>query len=264
MSYAPEGWLSSPNRGAFMTGRFSPAMNLARLFRDTLVLLVRARRQPGQVVEQMFIIGNKSVLFITVTIGFLGMISVFQVAVQVQKILPDFSMLGAAYLQMMIREFGPSITALMVATRVGSGIAAEIGSMVVTEQVDALRMCNAEPINYLIVPRFVASGVMMVCLTIYAILVAEISGMLTGLLMFQIHPLTFISLRLVVWQDVFSGLIKALACGLAVPVIAAQAGLEATGGSEGVGWATTRAVVNGSFAVVLLDFILSGLTFMLY
>ena len=251
-------------RATWLTGTLEPGLALLRLARATLVHIVTSRREPGSVALQMYAIGNQSVVFITVTIGFLGMILVYQVATQVEKILPDFSMIGPAFLQVMIKEFAPTISGMMIATRVGSGIAAEIGSMVVTEQVDALRMCNADPVNYLVVPRFLASGVMMVCLTIYAVFVGECTGMLTGYLGFGIHPLTFLSLQMVQAGDVVSGLAKSFAYGCAIPLIAGQAGLEATGGSEGVGWATTRSVVNASFAVVLLDFIISGIIFAIF
>ena len=236
----------------------APARQFLVLVRDTLVQIGSARREKGAIILQMYAMGVQSLVFITVTIGFLGMILVYQVATQVEKILPDFSMIGPAFLQIMIKEFAPTIAGMMIATRVGSGIAAEIGSMVVTEQVDALRMCNADPVNYLIVPRFLAAGAMMICLTIYATLIGEITGMMTGYLGFGIHPLTFLSIQLVKAGDIVSGVTKAFAYGCAIPLIAGQAGLEATGGSEGVGWATTRAVVNASFAVVVLDFVISG------
>ena len=235
-----------------------------RLTRDTLYFVFAGNRPRGAVARQMFAIGNQSVPFITVTLGFLGMILVYQVATQVQRILPDFSMLGAAFTQIMVKEFAPTIAGMMIATRVGSGIAAEIGSMVVTEQVDALRMSNAHPVAYLVTPRFLAAGPMMICLTIYGVLVAEITGMLTGLVGFGIHPLTFLSLRLVHGEDVLSGLLKAFAYGCVIPLIAGQAGLEARGGSEGVGQATTRAVVNASFAVIVLDFVLSGVIYAVF
>jgi len=249
---APPAWLK------WLRETLTPARQFLLLCRDTLVQIGSARREQGAIVQQMYAMGVQSLLFITVTIGFLGMILVYQVATQVEKILPDFSMIGAAFIQIMIKEFAPTIAGMMIATRVGSGIAAEIGSMVVTEQVDALRMCNADPVNYLIVPRFLAAGAMMICLTIYATLIGEITGMLTGYLGFGIHPLTFLSIQLVKAGDIVSGVTKAFAYGCAIPLIAGQAGLEATGGSEGVGWATTRAVVNASFAVVLLDFVISG------
>lgn len=242
----------------------APFVRLGLLTRDTLLAVARGRRRPGATLEQMHAIGNRSVVFITVTIGFLGMILVYQVANQVQAILPDFSMIGPAFLEVLIKEFAPTISGLMIATRVGSGIAAEIGSMVVTEQVDALRMSNADPIEYLIVPRLIASGLMMICLTIYAVLVGETTGMLTGWLGFGIPPLTFLSTSMVSAEGIVSGLLKAFCYGSAIPLIAGQAGLEASGGSEGVGQATTRAVVNASFAVVVLDFLLSGLIFAIF
>ncbi len=242
----------------------TPFVRLLALARDTVVAVARGRGSPGATLAQMYAIGNRSVLFITVTIGFLGMILVYQVATQVQAILPDFSMIGPAFLEVLIKEFAPTISGLMIATRVGSGIAAEIGSMVVTEQVDALRMSNADPVEYLIAPRFVACGLMMVCLTIYAVLVGETTGMLTGWLGFGIHPMTFLSTRMVSTEGIVSGLLKAFCYGLTIPLIAGQAGLEASGGSEGVGHATTRAVVNASFAVVVLDFLLSGLIFAIF
>lgn len=252
------------HKPTLLEAALAPVIGFLRLTKSTLWHMVRSKREAGATAGQMYAIGNQSVLFITVTIGFLGMILVYQVATQVEKILPDFSMIGPAFLQIMIKEFAATISGLMIATRVGSGIAAEIGSMVVTEQVDALRMCNADPVNYLIVPRFMASGLMMVCLTIYAVLVGESTGMLTGYFGFGIHPLTFLSIQMVTKGDIISGLAKAFAYGCAIPLIAGQAGLEATGGSEGVGWATTRSVVNASFAVVVLDFVISGAIFAIF
>ena len=226
---------------------------------QTFSAIVTFRWRMPEVWRQMYIIGNQSLVFITVTLGFLGLITTYQTALQIQQIIPDFTMLGAAFLQLLIREFGPTIAGLMIATRVGSGIAAEIGSMVVTEQVDALRMCNADPVRYLIVPRTVACAWMVLMLSIYGVFVAMLAGMLIGNAVFGINFETFWNLALVESSDLIIGVIKALAYGTAIPVIAAQAGLETTGGSEGVGWATTRAVVNTSFAVIVLDFIISAI-----
>lgn len=231
------------------------------LFRLTLVYLFRGQRRPRLALEQMYIIGNRSMVFIAVTLGFLGMISIFQVSMQIQQVVPDFSMVGAAFLKVMIREFGPTVAGLMVATRTGSGIAAEIGSMVVTEQVDALRMSNADPVDYLVKPRFVACASMLLVLTVFGVLVATLTGMLMGYYGFGIPPDTFLNLRLVGWRDIVVGAWKAFAYGCAIPIIASHAGLNATGGSEGVGWATTRAVVNASFAVIVLDLLISGFSY---
>jgi phospholipid/cholesterol/gamma-HCH transport system permease protein len=220
------------------------------------------RRHKRQFIEQLFEMGNRSLLFITVTLGTLGMISVFQVLIQVERILPEYSVVGPAFMLTMVREFGPTIAGLMIATRVGSGIAAEIGSMVVTEQVDALRMCNAEPIDYLVAPRFAACLIQTILLTMYGGVVGALAGGMVANLVWGIPYEVFFVVENVGYGDFLSGFLKAAAYGMAIPIAAAQAGLETAGGSEGVGTATTRAVVNASFCVVVLDFILSGFSFL--
>ena len=133
--------------------------------------------------------------------------------------------------------------------------------MVVTEQVDAMRMSAAPPVEYLIVPRFLACAVMMVVLVIYAVLVCYLAGMFTALYAFNLNPRTFYNLGFVGWADVAVCLVKALAYGVTIPIVAGYTGLSTHGGSAGVGWATTRSVVNCSLSVVLIDFALSGLSY---
>ncbi|MBW2457193.1 MAG: ABC transporter permease, partial [Deltaproteobacteria bacterium] len=128
------------------------ARELYSVFVRTLYYCVRGRREPGAVAYYMYEIGNRSLFFLTVVMGFIGMIMVFQAGTQTLRVLPDLTLLGATYLELLIRDLAASIGALMLATRVGAGIAAEIGSMVVTEQVDALKMSAADPIDYLIKP----------------------------------------------------------------------------------------------------------------
>ncbi len=239
-------------------------LEIGAVFVRTLYYCFRGRSDFGAVVRQMFEIGNRSVVFLTVVMGFIGMILVLQAGLQVKRILPEFSTVGAAYLELLIRDLAASIGALMLATRVGAGIAAEIGSMVVTEQVDALRMCAADPIDYLIKPRFLASLVMTVVLVIWAAGVAMLTGMLTAYMMFDINPRTFFDLGLIDTGDLVVGLAKCVAYGAAIPIVAGHSGLTTHGGSEGVGWATTRAVVNSSLAVIVLDLILSALGYVIF
>ena len=125
-------------------------------------------------------------------------------------------------------------------------------------RVDALRMCGVDPVRYLVVPRFLASVIMTPVLTILAIAVAMLAGMLTAHLSFHVNPAVFLDASHVRFGDVALGLIKSLCYGAAIPVVAGACGLRARGGSEGVGQATTRAVIGASFAVILLDFALSG------
>jgi phospholipid/cholesterol/gamma-HCH transport system permease protein len=237
---------------------------LFSVFVQTLYYCVRGRPDTRAVLNQMFEIGNRSLVFLTVVMGFIGMILVLQGGLQLSRIIPEFSLVGATYMELMIRDLSASIGALMLATRVGAGIAAEIGSMVVTEQIDALRMCAADPIDYLIKPRFVASIVMTVCLIIWVTAVAFITGGLTGYVMFDIQPRTFFNLQLIDKGDLIICLAKCLAYGAAIPIVSAHSGLTTHGGSEGVGWATTRAVVNTSLAIIVLDLILSALGYLIF
>jgi len=225
---------------------------------------VKGRRERGAVVAQMYAVGNQSLFFLSVVMGFIGMIMVFQAGVQTKRVIPDLTMLGATYLELLVRDLAASIGALMLATRVGAGIAAEIGSMVVTEQVDALRMCAADPIDYLIKPRFLASLVMTTVLIVWGATVAFLSGMVTAYAMFDVSPQTFFNVQLVDAGDLTVGLAKCVAYGAAVPIVAGHSGLSTFGGSEGVGWATTRAVVNASLAVIVLDMIISAAGYLVF
>ncbi len=250
--------------GAQALSLLHTARELYSVFVRTLYYCVRGRREPGAVLAQMYEIGNKSVFFLTVVMGFIGMIMVYQAGLQTKRVVPDLQMLGATYLELLVRDLAASIGALMLATRVGAGIAAEIGSMVVTEQVDALRMCAADPIDYLIKPRFIASIVMTSCLIVWSATVAFLAGMVTAYTMFDLRPETFFNVSLVDAGDLSIGLAKCLAYGAAIPVVAGHSGLSTFGGSEGVGWATTRAVVNSSLAVIMLNLIISAAGFLVF
>ena len=237
---------------------------LYSVFVRTLYYTFRGRREKGALAKQMHEIGNRSVVFLSVTMGFIGMILVYQAGLQAKRVVPDYTMLGATYLELLVRDFAASIGALMLATRVGAGIAAEIGSMVVTEQIDALRMCAADPIDFLIVPRFLASMVMTLCLIVWSGTVAFVAGAITAYVAFEVPLQTFFNMQLVDVGDLSIGLAKCIAYGAAIPVVSGYCGLSTFGGSEGVGWATTRAVVNTSLAIIILNFFISGAGFLIF
>ena len=212
----------------------------------------------------MYVVGNKSLLFISITMGFLGMVMVIQSGQQINRITGDLSQLGPQFLRLFIQEFAPTITALMLATRVGAGIAAEVGSMKVTEQIDALRLSGITPTSYLIAPRLVACLSMGFVLTVIAIVIAFSAGGVTAWSVFGLNPTVFFDSSMVKTYDLVIGACKALSYGLAIPIISGFCGLEARGGSEGVGTATTSAVIGSSFAVLLIDFIISGIGFSVF
>ena len=250
--------------GALVFDLAASGRQLYAIFVQTLYYIARGTRQPGAIARQCYEIGNRSLIFLSVVQGFLGMIIVYQAGIQTRRVVPDLSLLGATFLELLVKELGPSICALMLATRVGAGIAAEIGSMVVTEQVDALRMCGVDPIDYLIKPRFVASLIMTLVVTVLSGCVAYVSGMWTAGVFFQISTETFINLSLVDHGDLIVGLVKCVAYGAAIPIVSGYCGLSTFGGSEGVGWATTRAVVNSSLAIIILNFFISGAGYLVF
>lgn len=237
-------------------------LELAKVFALTFYYTVRTRWVGSSIVKQMHEVGNRSLVFVILTLGFLGAIFNAQAGFQAKRVIGDTSMLGLSFLPLLIRQLGPTITGLMVATRVGTGIAAEIGSMVVTEQVDALRMSRAQPVDYLVKPRFIACIVMLPVLTLIGILSAIGGGLLTAQSAFQVNPSTYLNFDATRGKDLAEGMLKALAFGAVIPVIAGHAGFGARGGSEGVGWATTRAVVASSLAVIFLDFLIGGAFFL--
>lgn len=250
--------------GAGALGLVSAMSRLLYVFRRTLYFSLNGAPQPGQVAKYMYIIGNQSLVFLSVVMGFIGMIVVYQGGIQLLRVIPDMSQLGSTYLELLVKDLAATICALMLATRVGAGIAAEVGSMVVTEQVDALRMCAADPIDYLIRPRFLASLVMTVVLVVVAGAIAAVTGMVTAEVFFNVRPSMFLDFGQVDAGDIVLGLIKALAYGAAIPVISGTCGLYTHGGSQGVGSATTRAVVSSSLAIIILDFALTSLGFVLF
>lgn len=156
----------------------------------------------------------------------------------------------------MIKELGPVLTALMLTSRVGSGIAAELGSMVVAEQVNALRALGTDPIRKLVVPRLLAGFLMAPVLTIISDFVGILGGWMVAVFQLQIASGVYWSsvTQALYTQDVWMGLIKPFVLGFVIVTTACHVGLRTKGGTQGVGEATTVAVVTGSVAVIAVDF----------
>jgi phospholipid/cholesterol/gamma-HCH transport system permease protein len=234
------------------------ARELWLVYLSTLAGVLRGGRRRGEVVRQLHATGNRSLAFILVTLGFLGMVMTYEACLQLARVTGDFSQVGQQFIRLIVSDLGPALTGLMLATRVGAGIAAEIGSMKVTEQIDALRMSGVLPIDYLIVPRFLASLVMTLALVTLGSTVMYLAGGLTAHYSFNVNTHIFFDLQLLRMRHLVLMLVKSLAFGAAIPVVAGFCGLRARGSSEGVGWATTAAVIGSSFAVIVLDFVLSA------
>jgi phospholipid/cholesterol/gamma-HCH transport system permease protein len=254
--------------GAGLVDASRAAVELWLVYVGTIAGIIRGRRggRPrGEIVRQMYSLGNRSLVFIVVTLGFIGMVMTYEACLQLQRVgIADYSQVGPQYIKLIVTDFGSTLTGLMLATRVGAGIAAEIGSMKVTEQVDALRMSGVLPIDFLIVPRFIASIVMTILLSTIGGTVMFCAGGLTAQYSFGVNPSLFFDLHLLRPRHLILMIIKSLAYGAAIPIVAGFCGLRARGSSEGVGWATTAAVIGSSFAVIVLDFVISAAALFLF
>ncbi|MCA9535956.1 MAG: ABC transporter permease [Myxococcales bacterium] len=237
--------------------------DLVGVFSRTLYYCVRGKREKGDIAAQMYAIGNGSMFFMCVTMAFIGAIVAYQMGLQTKKIIPDMSLLGATFLKLQVRDLIASVGAMPLATRVGAGIAAEIGSMVVTEQTDALRMSAADPVDFLVVPRFIASVIMGTVVLCVGGGVGIFSGMLVAMVSFDVNPNTFLNFSMLTSGDVILGLLKMVTYGGTIAIVSSQRGLRTFGGSEGVGIATTEAVVGSLFGIIVWQFILSAIGYVL-
>jgi len=212
------------------------------------------------VVEQFDVIGIGSLTVVLLTGLFTGMV----LALQSGMTLDQFgarSVVGRLVSASMVKELGPVLTALMVTGRVGSGIAAELGSMVVTEQIAALRALGTDPVRKLVVPRVLAGTVMVPILTIIASGVGMLGGMIISVTQLKVAASIYWAnvVEGLFMEDLWMGLLKPLVLGFTLVSIGCHVGLRASGGTQGVGRATTSAVVTGSVAVLVLDFLVTKL-----
>ena len=159
------------------------------------------------------------------------------------------------------RELGPVLTALVVAGRVGAAIAAELGTMKVTEQIEALETMALNPVRFLVVPRFLALLVMLPCLTIFSDMIGIFGGFLVGVFNLHLDPYRYItfSFKFMALKDVWTGLVKSVVFGITIAMVGCYMGLKTKGGAEGVGRSTTLSVVTSFILIILFDCILTGL-----
>jgi phospholipid/cholesterol/gamma-HCH transport system permease protein len=211
-----------------------------------------------ETIDQTYKIGWQSQAVVVVTGAFTGMVFAAQIYWQFHKVKMDTAV-GPVVSVAMARELGPVLTALMVAGRVGAAIAAELGTMKVTEQLDAMRSMGTAPVDYLAVPRFIALMVGLPLLTAESMFFGIYGGYFIGVHMCGVDRAYFLD-HMYAWtsaKDVMSGLIKSVFFGMFIALISTYKGFNADEGAEGVGRATTEAVVVSSLTVLIADFFLS-------
>lgn len=215
-----------------------------------------------ELVRQMLEVGNRSLPVTGITIFFTGMVMALQIGKAMDALMPGSSMyIGSAVTIAMVRELAPVLTALLIAGRVGSAIAAQIGTMKVTEQLDALVTLSTEPVQYLAVPRFLACLAMVPCLTVIGDLLGVFGGGVVAYAALGVSPETYASniIDYTSAPDFISGIVKSVFFGAVVSTIACYEGFKTTGGAEGVGRSTIQAVVKSSMAVLISDYFLTWL-----
>lgn len=234
--------------------------NYSTLVGRTLAALFRPPVYGRDTFVQMDEIGVQSLIIVTLTGVFTGMVLALQSSVQLSRFGASL-FVGQLVSASVIRELGPVLTALMVAGRVGSGIAAEIGSMRVGEQIDALEAMGTDPIKKIVKPRVIAGVTMLPALTVATDFIAILGGYLMAWAMLHQGPSTYWN---AVWgglymSDLFTGLMKPIVFGFIITTIACYMGLRTTGGTEGVGRSTTQAVVVSSVLILATDFFMTKL-----
>jgi phospholipid/cholesterol/gamma-HCH transport system permease protein len=217
-------------------------------------------RYGHDIVEQFEAIGLGSLTVVLLTGFFTGAV----LALQSGMTLDQFGarpFVGRLVSASMIKELGPVLTGLMLAGRVGSGIAAELGSMMVTDQINALRALGTDPIRKLVVPRVLAGFIMAPVLTVIADFVGILGGWLIAVFQLRVASSVYWTsiIEALYIQDVWMGLLKPFFLGFAIVTIGCHVGLRTTGGTQGVGRATTNAVVAASVAVIAVDFFVTRL-----
>ena len=212
------------------------------------------------IIEQLDAIGIGSLTVVTLTGVFTGLVLALQSGLTLDRF-GSRSAVGGLVAASMVRELGPVLTALMVTGRVGSGIAAELGSMMVTEQIAALRSLGTTPVRKLVVPRVLAGTLMLPVLTVLSDAAGIAGGMVISSTQLKVPASVYWSnvVQGLAMNDIWMGLIKPVVLGFALVTIACHVGLRTQGGTQGVGRATTNAVVGGSVAVLAVDFLLTKL-----
>lgn len=231
---------------------------LTMLTLESVWIMVTRRPRCRQTLYQLQFIGVRSVAVVVITGAFTGMVFAAQTYWQFHKVRIDTAV-GAVVAVAMARELGPVLTALMVAGRVGAAIAAELGTMRVTEQIDALRALATHPIDFLIVPRVVAMVVATPLLTAFSILTGIVSGYFVAVHLLGVEGAFYAAnmKRYMVAADIYQGLVKALFFGFFIVMISCYKGMNCREGAEGVGRAATEAVVVASITILISNFFIT-------
>jgi phospholipid/cholesterol/gamma-HCH transport system permease protein len=218
--------------------------------------------QGREILKQMEEVGVRSFPVVIITAAFTGMVLALQSYTGFKRFGAE-TMVGTVVALSVTRELGPVLTGLMVSGRVGSAMAAELGTMRVTEQIDAFYTLATNPIKYLIVPRFLAATIMLPVLVIFADVIGILGGYFVSVLVLGANPTLYLRRT---WDflevnDLYSGLLKAIVFGMIIATVSCYQGFYTQGGAEGVGRATTKAVVLSSLTILISNYFITAFLF---
>ncbi len=238
---------------------------LTNLTAQTLYLTFKPPYKYGHIIEQSKKAGYDSFPIVSLLALFIGFIFALQTAYFMQRIGSEMYIASMVALSI-VRELGPVITALVVAGRVGASNTAELGSMQVTEQIDALETMATNPVKYLVVPRFVALSVMLPILTLYANIIGILGSYLICVLKLGITSSMYMNITFsaLFYKDLFTGLFKAWIFGMVIALVSCYEGFNVDGGAAGVGKATTRSVVITFIMIIAADCFFTALFYFIF
>ena len=248
--------------GAWALRFLEEAGRVMVLLGKTLAFSVRPPFDFRAFLHQIEEVGIRSIPVILITGTFTGMVLALQSYTGFKRFNAE-AFVGTVVALSMTRELGPVLSGLMVSGRVGSAMAAELGTMQVTEQIDALYTLATNPIKYLIVPRFLASLIVMPILAVFADVVGILGGYLVAVNLLGSNPTIYLSrtFDFLDLEDIYIGLFKASVFGMIIAIIGCYEGFNTRGGAEGVGKATTRAVVMSSLLILIANYFITALFF---
>ncbi len=248
---------------ALVLSAFEQLGSVGLLFFRTMKNLFRKPREHQTLLQQLEEVGVRSLPVVSLTAAFGGLVFGFQMYVGLHRYVgPGSEAYGGPIITLSLaKELIPILVGLMISGRVGSSMAAEIGTMKITEQIDALHSLGANPIRYLVVPRALAGFFMMPCLVLYGDIIGILTAYFYNVMLMGVNRVIYVQNTLTyleIW-DVATGLIKASVFGVVIAIVGCWQGMETEGGAEGVGRATTRTVVISSISILILNFFISKL-----
>ncbi len=247
--------ITTRNTGRAMMMLFEAFFHMRSMF---------GQRNRAEIVNQMYIAGIKSLGVITVVGMFTGMILALQTGLELRRFGLQHN-IGTAVAVSMLREMGPFMTALIIAASVGSAIAAQMGTMVVSEEIAALEIMSINPVRFLVMPRLVALMVMMPLLTVYTNMIGIFGGAIIGTTQLEVSMTAYFdNARLYVEnKDLYVGLLKALVFGIVITTVACHQGFSTREGAVGVGQATRRTVIISFLTILVLGYIITRMFYTL-